>query len=383
MKGVRADAVALAALFALALAVAVHAWRSPTRWMPDGYFYRAQVLELRGVDKHVALARVFTSPLTAAERRDEAGLPVYQRKLSNPDWVEGSAKFYARRWLVPAVAAVLDPWLGLRSLKAASLVGYVVIVPFLFLLLRLWFPPLLAGLASGAVLLLEPLRVWSASPLTDSWGVALECAVLAAGCLVLSRGTRWLAAWVPAVLLLAFTRDATAFVVGAAIVVALLRRDRTATWLAATGVLAALPAPLLFGVPLVDAIAYPLNGYYPLPNADWSFVADRWPDGVKSLVREDLEYLGGHVVTAAVVVGGLLSLALLPPTADGRRAYVWAAAIGSLLYLLVTPNDTQFRLELVVVPFIALGLGALAQWLDARPLLRPAGAVAAHHRTAR
>jgi hypothetical protein len=188
---------------------------------------------------------------------------------------------------------------------------------------------------------------------------------------VLARGTRWLAAWVPAVLLLGFTRDATAFVVGAAIVVALLRRDRTAAWLAAAGVAAALPAPLLFGVPLVEAIAYPLNGYYPLPDADWSFVADRWPDGVKTLVREDLEYLGGHVVTAVVVVGGLVSLALFPPTADGRRAFVWAAAAGSLLYLLVTPNDTQFRLELVVVPFVALGLATFADRLATTPELRP------------
>jgi hypothetical protein len=371
MRGTRADVVALAALLALAVAVAVDAWRSPTRWMPDGYFYRAQVLELRGVDKEAALARVFTSPLTAAGRHAEAGLPLYQRKLSNPGWVDGSAQFYERRWLVPAVAAALDPWLELRSLKAASLIGYVAIVPFLFLLLRLWFPPLIAGLASGAVLLLEPLRVWSASPLTDSWGVALECAAVAAGCLVLARGTRWLAAWVPAVLLLGFTRDATAFVVGAAIVVALLRRDRTAAWLAAAGVAAALPAPLLFGVPLVEAIAYPLNGYYPLPDADWSFVADRWPDGVKTLVREDLEYLRGHVVTAVVVVGGLVSLALFPPTADGRRAFVWAAAAGSLLYLLVTPNDTQFRLELVVVPFVALGLATFADRLATTPELRP------------
>jgi hypothetical protein len=371
MKGLRADAIALVALLALATAVAVDAWHAPTRWMPDGYFYRAQVLELRGVDKQEALTRVFTSPLTAAGRRAEAGVPVYQRKLSNRGWVDGSAQFYERRWLVPAVAAALDPWLGVRSLKAASLIGYVAIVPFLFLLLRLWFPPLLAGLASGVVLLLEPLRVWSASPLTDSWGLALECAALAAGCLVLARGTRWLAAWIPAVLLLGLTRDATAFIVAAAVVVALLRRDRTAFWLAATGVLAALPAPLLFGVPLVDAIAYPLNGYYPLPDADWGFVADRWPDGVKTLVREDLEYLAGHVITAIVVVGGLLAAALLPSSADGRRAFVWTAAIGSLLYLLVTPNDTQFRLELVVVPFVALGLAAFADRLATRPALRP------------
>jgi hypothetical protein len=342
--------------------------------MPDSYFYRAQVLQLRGVDREASLARVFDGPLTAAGRRAEADLPVFQRKLSNPEWVDESAAFYERRWLVPALAAALDPRLGVRGLEAASLAGFVAIAPFLYLLVRLWFAPLVAALATAVALLLEPLRVWSSSPLTDSWGVALQCAALAAGCLVLLRGPRWLLAWAPAVLLLGFTRDATAFVVGAALLVALLRRDRTSLWLAVTGVLAALPAPLLFGVPLVDAIAYPLNGYYPLPDADWGFVTERYPDGVKTLVREDLQYLGGHLITAAIVVGGLLSLALLPRSEDGRRTFAWAAAVGSLLYLFVTPNDTQFRLELVVVPFVALGLAALATRLagaTAAPATRP------------
>ena len=113
---------------------------------------------------------------------------------------------------MPVVAAALDPWLGVRGLKAASLLGYVLLAPFLYLLVRLWFPPLPAGVATGVALLLEPLRVWSASPLTDSWGLALQCAALSAGCLVLARGARWLPAWAAAVLLLGFTRDATAFV---------------------------------------------------------------------------------------------------------------------------------------------------------------------------
>ncbi len=365
-RSLRADVVALGALLVLAAAVAVDGWRSPTRWMPDSYFYRAQVLQLRGVDEDESLTRAFASPRLAAERRAEASLPVYQRKVSNPEWVRDSAIFYERRWLVPALAAALDPWLGERGLEAASLAGYVAIAPALYLLIRLWFGVLVAALATGVALLVEPLRVWTSSPLTDSWGLALQCAALAAACLVLSRGTRWLAAWIPAVLLLGFTRDAAAFVVGAGAVVLLVRRDRTTVLLVATGLGAALPPVLLFGVPLVEAIAYPLSGYYPSPDADWGFVADRYWPGLKTLVREDLQYLAGHLVTAALVVGGLLSLALLPRTHDGRRAYVWAAAVGSVLYLAITPNDTQFRLELVVVPFVALGLASLAERLVTR-----------------
>jgi hypothetical protein len=356
----RADLLALGALLVLALAVAVDGWRSPTRWMPDSYFYRAQVLQLQGVDKEESLARAFSTPRSAEERRAEQSLPVYQRKLSNPDWVEGSAQFYERRWLVPAIAAALDPWLGEDGLEAASLAGYVAIVPFLFLLLRLWFRPLVAGLAAGTVLLVEPLRMWSETPLTDSWGVALESAAVAAACLVLMRGPRWLAAWIPAVLLLGFTRDAAAFVVGATVVVLLVRRDRTTVWLVGTGIAAALPPLLLFGAPLVEAIAYPLTGYYPAPDADWGFVADRYWPGLKTLVREDLGYLADHPVSAAILVGGMLSLALLPRTEDRRHVYVWAAAVGSLLYLLVSPGYQELRLELVVVPFVALGLASIA-----------------------
>ena len=60
------------------------------------------------------------------------------------------------------------------GLRAVSLAGYVVLAPLLYLLLRLWFPLRIAlpG-GGGALLVIEPLRTWSSSPLTDSWGLAL------------------------------------------------------------------------------------------------------------------------------------------------------------------------------------------------------------------
>ena len=50
--------------------------------------------------------------------------------------------------------------------------------------------------------------------------------------------------------------------------------------------------------------------------------------------------------------------------------FVWAAAVGASLYLFVTPNDTEFRLELVLVPFATVGLAALAVSLDRRAAAR-------------
>jgi hypothetical protein len=38
----------------LAAVVAIVLWQTPTRWMPDGYFYRAQTLQVLGVDAETA-----------------------------------------------------------------------------------------------------------------------------------------------------------------------------------------------------------------------------------------------------------------------------------------------------------------------------------------
>jgi hypothetical protein len=354
----RSDTVSTAVLVALATVVAAVLWSQPTRWKPDGYFYRAQVLRVRGASEEAALRQVFEGRLTAADRRAEAHLPPYQRKLSNPAWVRNSAVFYERRRLVPILAAPLDPWLGPAGLRAVSLAGYVVLAPVLYLLLRLWFPLKVALAVTAATLLLEPLRTWSSSPLTDSWGLALATAALASGCLVLRGRARWLLAWFAAILLLGFTRDLTLVVTGAAVLTFLVERSRITALLAGSAFVAALPAPLLYGAPLKAAIAYPLNGYYPLPEPSWSFIAHRYVDGAKALIKSDLIYLGDHPVVALVLVGGTVATILLCP-AGPARTLVWSAVPAALAYLFLAPNYTEMRLELVFLPLCALGLGAV------------------------
>lgn len=318
------------------------------------------MLRVRGVPKDEALTRVFGGALTASVRRGETrSLPPYARKVANPDWVRYSSRFYERRWVVPVLAAAVDPWLGVRGLRAVSLLGYVLLAPVLLLLVRMFFPLGLAAPAVAIVLLLAPLRFWAASPLTDSWGLLLEAGALAAGCLVLARGVRWLPAWALAIVVLSFTRDSTALVVAGALAAVVVRRDRTAVALAVTGVVCAVPAPLLLGAPLREAMAYTLNGYYPVPRPTWSFVLDHYAGGAKTLVKQDLRYLARHLVDAGALVTGFVSLVLVGARASGLRAFVWTAAAASLGYVFLLPNDTQFRLELVVVPFVAIGLAAL------------------------
>jgi hypothetical protein len=354
-----------------AAAVAAVLWSQPTRWMPDGYFYRAQVLRILGADKEEALETVFQGRLTLEDRRAEAGRLPYQRKLSNPEWVRESAQFYERRRVVPLLAAPLDGPLGPSGLRFVSLAGYVLLAPLLYLLLRLWLPLRIAfPAAAAAALAVEPLRTWSSSPLTDSFGLALMTAALACGCLTLTRSPRWLAGWAAAILVLGFTRDLTVVVVGAAALAFLVERTRRTGALAAAGIVAAAPAPLVFGVPLRAAISYPLNGYYPLEHPSWSFIGDRYVDGVQALVKSDLTYLGERPLVALLLVGGTAAIVLLRPPGPARTL-VWSAVPAALGYVLLTPNFTHFRLELAFLPFAALGLGAAASRLES---LRGAGA---------
>src|SRR6266511_2791905 len=133
-----------------------------------------------------------------------------------------------------------------------------------------------------------PLRARAALPLTDSFGVAFEALALAAGVLVLVRGPRWLAPWAFAVLGLSFTRDASVIAVAGGLVALVVRPSRTSGLLALTGVAASLPAPLAFGAPVRQAMAYTLNGFSPPPQASWSFVAHHYLSGAHSLVKNNL-----------------------------------------------------------------------------------------------
>lgn len=376
MRATRPDAVALATLVVLASGVAVHEWRSHVQWKPDSLFYRSQVLRLQGVTKETALRRVFAGPLARPRREQEASRPPAERKVSDPEWVRYSSRFYERRWIVPLVAEAFDPVVGAKGLLAASLLGYVLLAPFLYVLVRLFFGVWTALCAASASLLLQPLRYWAGLPLTDSFGVAFEALALAAGVLALTRGRGWLVLWALAVLGLSFTRDASVIAVAGALVALALRPSRRSGLLALTGMAASLPAPIVFGAPVREAMAYTLNGFSSPPQASWSFVADHYLSGAHSLVKNNLDWMGRHPVDAAVLVGGFLAILLLRHRASGVLPFVYGAAAAAVGLDLLQPNYTAFRLELVFVPFVALGLGAVAA-LARRRLRAPARSRAA------
>ena len=84
---------------------------------------------------------------------------------------------------------------------------------------------------------------------------------------------------------------------------------------------------------------------------------DRYPRALKGLVRNDLDYLLAHPVTLALVVVGLAGLVIGLRRRDDYTTLARAALVCAAPYVLLLPNYTAMRLELVFVPPLAIGLG--------------------------
>ena len=376
MTGRRSDVAAGAILVALAVALTWSPWRSgPPQWKPDALFYQAQVEEVRGLGHDAALRKVFGGPLAAPRRAREAGLPASERKVTSEEWVSYSSQFYRRRWTVPAAAAGLTPLVGDRALPSVSLAAYALAGLLVFLLLRLRFDRRLSFAVAALVLVLPALRYWSAQPLSDSGGVAALTAAMIAAVLVLDRGLRWLALWLAAVVALAFTRDATLIVVAATAWVALRWRSREALCLVGVGLLGAVPPFLAFGAPLQQALAYTLGGFDVPQDTSWSGIADAYPSALKTLIRNDFDYLVAHPGTFALVLAGVAGLVIGRAQRDPYVTLARATLVCAGAYALLLPNYTAMRLELVFAPPLAVGLACLGAALVTR-LRRPATAAA-------
>lgn len=330
------------------------------RWTPDALFYQARSLELQGVDRDVALERVFQGPLGAELRARDP------ERSGDPDWVRYNAQFYERRVSVPIAANAIEPIAGDRALLDVSLAGYVVAVLALFGMLLIRFRLAVAGAIALATAFLPALTFHSSFPLTDSWGLALEIAALASGILVLQRGPRWLLAWGASILLLSFTRDSTLIPLVGAAAVALTLRSRVSWAMLGTGVAAALPVLLLFSVPTRELLAMMLNDAQPDPSASWGSVAGNYPGAIADLVRADGGYVRDGAWFSALYLAGGLGLLFLLGRAGRREpvmTFLWAGALASLVYVLLVPIFSAFRLELACIPMAAFGLALGAERL--------------------
>jgi hypothetical protein len=341
----------------------------------DGLFYEVEKLRIEGHSEAEATRLVFDGTIarqTAAIEDDPGGVV----RVLDPDWVEYSKRFYRRRWLVPALAAAIDPIVGHvpgRALRWASLIGYLFVAPVLFLLLRRRFSPWLSAGLAVACTLAPPVYKWSLGMRVDSWGLQLEALGLLSAVLVKDLGRRWLALWVVAIAALSITRDAaTVLLPAVAWLLWVERRDREATRtnlaLLGTGVAAAVPAFLIGGTPVRDNLAYVIAGYNIPADSSWSYVASGYLDQLWRTISTDLTYPVDFAAPVAVVLYAGLALAIAalvavvarPARGDPYFSLMKAAIPGCILLLLLANNPQAYRLELVLVPIAAVGLAILA-----------------------
>jgi hypothetical protein len=193
----------------------------------------------------------------------------------------------------------------------------------------------------------------------------------------LDRGRRWLALWVAALFVLAFTRDSTWIPILAVGWCAFRLRTRDAVWLFGSGVAAALPALLVLGAPVRPLLALLVNENDLPSDTSWSFVVSHYPGALVELVRANGGFLrDGEWYTGLFLVGGVILLLALAIRGQYRRSKVTmlmtAGAVVSLLYVLAAPSFSAFRLELVFLPMAAYGL-ALGSTLLLERVTRPTG----------
>ena len=340
----------------------------------DGLFYEVEKLRLQGHDEAEATRMVFDAPIArqTAAIEDEPDEP----RVLDPAWVEYSKRFYRRRVLVPAVAAAVEPVVGDepgRALRVASLIGYVLVAPVLFLLLRRRFSLWLSATLAVACALAPPVYKWSLGMRVDSWGLQLEAPALLAAVLVKDLGRRWLVLWVAAIAALAITRDAeTVLLPAVAWLVFIERRDREATRtnlaLLVSGAVASLPAFLIGGAAVRDNLAYVIGGYRVPEDDSWSYVASGYLDQLWRTVRTDLTYPFDFPLPVAIVLcaglalaaAAVVALVLRPSRGDSYFSLMKASIPGCVLLLLLANNPQAYRLELVFVPLAAVGLAILA-----------------------
>jgi hypothetical protein len=261
----------------------------------------------------------------------------------------------------------------------ASLLGYLLVAPVLFLLLRRRFSPWLSAGLAVACTLAPPVYKWSLGMRVDSWGLQLEALGLLSAVLVKDLGRRWLVLWILAIGALSITRDAELVLLPAVAWLLLVERgDREATHtnlaLLGSGVAASVPAFLIGGAAVRDNLAYVIGGYNIPADSSWSYVASGYLDQLWRTISTDATYPVDFAAPVAVVLYAGLALAIAalvaviarPARGDAYFSLMKAAIPGSILLLLLANNPQAYRLELVLVPMAAVGLAVLAVALAAR-----------------
>ena len=354
-------------------------WPDSVQWTPDGLFYQAQSLEVRGESANQARQAVFRGPigrhLIAADARVA---PSVARQLASAVWVRESSQHYRRRWLMPALGAALSPLFGQRSLQIASLLGFLVLAVFLYLLLVRRFSPPLSATVASIFLVVGPVRTYAQYPLTDIWGVAMLLVSLYAALLVVDRGPRWLWLWAVAMAVLSLTRETVVVALVGVLWLALRARRPRNLALLASGVAVTLPASLLLGGSLRANLAYNESGFQPR-DSSWKYVVSHYWPTLRSTLHSDLtvpqveRWSTPHAVLfylcCAVLVAGVILL-LRHGGGDPFFRLICGTLPGAVLYIGLAVSYTSLRLEMAFLPAAAVGLALVVENVRARRAAR-------------
>jgi hypothetical protein len=354
--------LAVAVLVILGAASMAKHWTGPISWETDALFYQAKSQEISGQDGQAARQEVFGGPLSDYERRIERENPDEPPRVSNPAWVEYSAPFYARRLLLPAVAAALNPILGIHALQDLSLLAFALVPGLLFLFLRRRFSLNVSFIVSLAAILWPPLRNWAVFPLSDTTGLALLIAALVCGALTFEKDRRWLWPWAACVLALGFTRDLAFMPVVCALCLLAVRRDRLSGALVGVGILAALPPLFVQSLSQSQSLAYVYANHTIPTETGWGAAISGYPGNFAHMVGRYADYAAANPLIVLLLLGGLVAAFALRPR-GGRDPFtllVWGTFPAYLLMMAIGPAYSGFRYELVLVPLMAFGYGNLA-----------------------
>jgi hypothetical protein len=167
-----------------------------------------------------------------------------------------------------------------------------------------------------------------------------------------------------------FTRDATVVLLVAVGWLALSRRTLRIVLVVAAGIAASAPALVLFGAPLVQQLAYVIQGFHIPTVATWSYVLSHYPSALVSLLHSDARYpdsLSYSIIWYAVGValaGSTIYLFIASPRRDPFYQLSRGAFFGAAATILLALNYTAMRLEIVFIPCVAVALAATIAYLS-------------------
>jgi hypothetical protein len=357
------------------LAVSTVAMTKPVRFSPDGLFYQATLLRIRGNSEGVVNRDVFSkdglaAPYYSSERTNE-------RRVSDPAWVRFSRRFYARRILLPLLGAFTYPLMGIRSLLFWSLAAYVAFVAAVWVWLLSRFRLALATIVAVGVGLFPPLVSFSRLPLTDS--LALLTEVL--GVLCISRiakvnefeGRRNLLAFAAIYVAAATARDAELPLLAGIAFVVVAYRSRTAIACLCSGLAFSGLKFWYWPAPWAEEMSYVIRGFTVGPTFKPALLARGYAHELKTMLLVDVQPFGwagrsvGSRMGLVILVGGLV----VAMKYHDRASRIPLSVIGGgVALLLILPQMSNLRLELILLPGAAFGWAYLLEALSAhfRPL---------------